>query len=173
MRTSRRQTHLTVFFWFAGLSFAIVLVVFSSPALDFRLVMLGSVLPLAESVLGGAYVLHTLLGAVVLLTVVMAATVGRRLRRRRWLGLAIGVFMHLVLDGAWATTELFWWPFLGASDVLGVEAVPELERTAGVLLVMELAGLVVLAWLTRRLDLLGEGRDRFLRSGQVPRDRLA
>ena len=110
------------------MAFAIVLVVFSSPALDYRLVMLGSVLPLVEVVAGAAYVLHTLLGAVVLLTAVMLGTVGRRLRRRQWLGLPIGVFMHLVLDGVWATTELFWWPFLGFSDVLGVEEPPELGR---------------------------------------------
>lgn len=161
-----------MFLWFAGLSFAIVLIVFSSPALDFRLVMLGSLVPLAESVLGAANVLHTLLGAVTVLTVVMAATIGRRLRRRQWLGIPIGIFMHLVLDGAWMTTELFWWPFLGISDVLGADPIPELDRPVGVVIAMELVGLAVLVWLVQRLDLLGEGRDRFLRSGQLLRDRM-
>ena len=39
--------------WFAGVSFVFVWWVFKSPALDFRLVMLGSVLPVGEVVLGG------------------------------------------------------------------------------------------------------------------------
>ena len=34
-----------MFFWFLGLSFVLVLVVFDSPLLDYRLVMVGSVLP--------------------------------------------------------------------------------------------------------------------------------
>ena len=38
--------------WFAGVSFVFVWWVFRSPALDYRLVMLGSVLPVGEAVLG-------------------------------------------------------------------------------------------------------------------------
>ncbi len=60
--------------WFAGMSVVIVWQVFRSPALDYRLVMLGAVLPVGEIVFGGPRLLHTLLFAVVLLTVVMLAT---------------------------------------------------------------------------------------------------
>lgn len=162
-----------MFFWFAGLTFAAVLVVFSSPALDYRLVMLGAVLPLIEAVVGAAWILHTLLGPVLVLSVVMIATVGRRLVRRQWLGVPIGLFMHLVLDGSWATTKLFWWPFLGVDDVLGVESVPEIERSLGIVVVMELVGLGVLLWLGRRLELLGSGRQRFTSTGQLQRNKLA
>lgn len=162
-----------MFFWFAGLAFAIVLVVFSSPALDFRLVMAGAVLPVVEAAFGGAWLLHTLLGPVAVLTLVMVATTGSRLTRRRWLSLPIGMFMHLVLDGSWSTTELFWWPFLGVGDVLGAEPVPEVERSVAVLVAMELVGLAVLAFLVRRLELLGAGRERFVTTGQLLRDRLA
>lgn len=162
-----------MFFWFAGLAFAIVLVVFSSPALDFRLVMVGAVLPVVEVVIGEAWILHTLLGSVLALSIVMLATMGRRLARRRWLSLPIGLFMHLVLDGSWMTTALFWWPFLGAGDVLGVEAVPEVDRSVGIIVVMELVGLAVLWWLVRRLELLGAGRQKFMSSGQLQRDKLA
>ena len=162
-----------MFFWFAGFAFAIVLVVFSSPALDYRLVVIGAVLPVGEVALGGAWFLHTLLGPVVMLTVVMLATMGRRLRRRRWLSLPIGMFMHLVLDGTWATTALFWWPLLGVDQVLGVESVPEAGRSVGAIVVMELAGLAVLVWLARRLELFGDGRERFWSSGQLLRDKLA
>ena len=31
------------------------------------------------------------------------------------LGLPIGMFLHLVFDGAWNNTEVFWWPFFGWS----------------------------------------------------------
>jgi membrane-bound metal-dependent hydrolase YbcI (DUF457 family) len=158
-----------MFFWFLGLSFGLVLIVFSSPALDYRLVMLGAVLPVVEGLVGGPWVLHTLLGPTVVLVVVMLATQGRRLVRRQWLGLPIGLFMHLVLDATWATSQLFWWPFLGVSDVLGQGDVPEFGRAAGLLLVLEVVGFVALAFLVRRLDLLGEGRDHFRSTGQILR----
>jgi hypothetical protein len=156
-----------VFFWFAGLSLVLVMLVFSSPALDYRMVMLGSVLPLLDGVTGGAWVLHTLLGSVVALAVVMLATRGRRLVRRRWLGIPIGLFVHLVLDGVWTNTHLFWWPFFGA----GFEgaSLPETTR-GGVVVVMELAGLATLVWGARRFGLTDPAsRRRFLRTGQLPR----
>lgn len=158
-----------MFFWFLGLSFGLVLIVFSSPALDYRLVMLGAVLPVVEGLVGGPWVLHTLLGPTVVLTVVMLATQGRRLVRRQWLGLPIGLFMHLVLDATWSTSKLFWWPFLGVSDVLGQGDVPEFGRSIGLLIVLEFLGLAAVAFLVRRLDLLGEGRDQFRSTGQILR----
>jgi len=161
-----------MFFWFIGLAFAAVLIVFSSPALDYRLVMLGAVLPVAEGLVGGPWVLHTLLAPVVVMTVVMLATQNRRLVRRQWLGFPIGLFMHLVLDGSWANAEVFWWPFLGVSDVLGGSAVPEFGRSAPVLIVMELVGLGVLWFFAQRLDLAGEGRELFASKGQILRDRM-
>ena len=161
-----------MFFWFLGLSFAAVLVVFSSPGLDYRLVMAGAVLPVVEGFVGGPWVLHTLLAPVVVLTLVMLATQGRRLVRRQWLGLPIGLFMHLVLDGSWANAEVFWWPFLGLADVLGGSMVPEFQRSVGVLALMELVGLGALAFLVSRLDLLGEGKELFVSKGQLLRSRL-
>ncbi len=163
---------LRMFFWFLGLSFAAVLIVFSSPALDYRLVMAGAALPTAEGLIGGPWVLHTLLAPVVVMTAVMLLTQNRRLVRRQWLGLPIGLFMHLVLDGTWANAELFWWPFLGASDVLGGSAVPEFQRSLPVLVAMEVIGLVVLWFFVQRLDLLGEGKTLFRSKGQILRDRM-
>lgn len=161
-----------MFFWFLGMSFAAVLVVFSSPALDYRLVMAGSVLPVFERLIGGPWVLHTLTGSVVILTVVMLATQGQRLRRRQWLGVPIGLFMHLVLDASWADAELFWWPFLGVDDVFSSSSIPEFDRPIALIVVMEAAGLAVLAYFVRRLDLNGEGRELFLKSGQLLRSRV-
>ena len=64
---------------------------------------------------GGAGVLHTLVFSLVLMVVVMLSTVGRRPVRKLLLGLPIGTMLHLVFDGAWATTDLFWWPLGGWS----------------------------------------------------------
>jgi hypothetical protein len=157
-----------MFLWFAGLSLVLVTIVFSSPALDYRMVMLGSVLPLLDGVSGGAWVLHTLLGSVVALGLVMLATRGRRLVRRRWLGIPIGMFVHLVLDGVWATTHLFWWPAFGAR--FDGEPLPETTR-GGLVVVMEVVGLAVLVWGARRFGLFDPAsRRRFLQTGQLPRE---
>ena len=96
----------------------------------------------------------------------------RRLLRRQWLGFPIGLFMHLVLDGSWATAELFWWPFLGTTDVLGGGNVPEFQRSLVVAGGMEIIGIAALGFLIQRLDLLGEGRELFLSKGQLLRERL-
>ena len=155
--------------WFVGLSMLGVWAVFRSPALDHRLVAAGAVLPLVELVAGRPLVLHTLVGAVLVLVVVMAATRHRRLARRRWLGLPIGLFLHLVLDGAWSDRRLFWWPFDGAGFV--VRPLPELDRPLGVLVLQEVAGLAALVWWWHRWDLADPARRAdFLRTGRVGRD---
>ncbi len=154
-----------MFFWFLGLSWLLVHLVFQSPALDLRTVMLGSVLPLADAITGGAWVLHTLLGAVAALALVMLVTRQRRLVRRRWLGVPIGMFLHLVLDGVFSDARLFWWPAFGVS----FEAVlPEVSRPAGLLVLMELAGVAGLGWGWVRFGLADpDRRRRFVSSGRV------
>ncbi len=129
--------------------------------------MIGSVIPLLDAATGGPWVLHTLLASVVALATVMLATQRRRLVRRRWLGLPIGMFIHLVLDGAWANTDVFWWPAFGAS--FGNERLPEFDR-GGVSVLMELVGLAALAYGINRYGLREpSARERFLRTGQLPR----
>jgi len=156
-----------MFFWFIGVGALLVVAVFQSPALDYRMVMLGSVVPLLDAVTGGPWVLHTLLAPVVVLVIVMVGTRHRRLVRRRWLGLPIGMFIHLVLDGAWTNTDVFWWPFFGAS--FPDDQLPEVARGA-VSVLMELAGLGALVYGWRRYGLEDRAaRNRFLRTGQLPR----
>jgi hypothetical protein len=156
-----------MFFWFVGVGWLLVVAVFQSPALDYRVVMVGSVVPLLDAVTGGPWVLHTLIGSVAALVVVMVATRRRRLVRRRWLGLPIGMFVHLVLDGAWANTDVFWWPAFGAS--FGSDRLPELDRGALAWL-MEVVGIGALAYGVNRFGLREAGaRERFLRTGQLPR----
>ena len=157
-----------MFLWFAGPSVLIVWKVFQSPALDYRFVVLGSVLPVAEVVFGGPRVLHTLLGSVVALVVVMLATRNRRLLRRKILGVPIGLFMHLVLDGVWADTHVFWWPAFGGS--FGPAPMPELDRGLW-FLPMEVVGAVALAYAWRRFGLADARRRQvFLRTGRIDRD---
>jgi hypothetical protein len=160
-----------VFIWFAAASFLVVVLVFSSPAIDYRLVMLGAVAPVVEGLFGGPYVLHTLLGSVALLVIVVVATRGRRLVARQLVGLPIGMFLHLVLDGTWSNAELFWWPFLGG-DPLGAGQIPELEHL-GVSIVLELVGVAIAVWLVRRFALTEPARRaEFLRTGRLGRDLL-
>jgi membrane-bound metal-dependent hydrolase YbcI (DUF457 family) len=160
-----------VFVWFAAASFLIVVLVFSSPAIDYRLVMLGAVAPVGEAAARGPYVLHTLLGSVVLLTAVVVVTRRRRLTARRLVGLPIGTFLHLVLDGTWTRAELFWWPFLG-DDPLGRGQIPEVEHL-GPALVLEVVGAAIAVWLVRRFELTDPIRRReFLRTGRLGRDLL-
>jgi hypothetical protein len=154
--------------WFAGVSFVFVWWVFRSPALDYRLVMLGSVLPVGEVLLGGPRVLHTLLGPVALLGILMLATQKRRLVRRRWIGVPIGLLMHLVLDGIWARPKVFWWPFLGAEFPTG--GLPELGHSVGITLVLEIVGAACLVWAWRAFDFSdAKIRGRFLRTGHLSR----
>ena len=156
-----------MFFWFVGVGWLLVVAVFQSPALDYRMVMLGSVLPLLDAATGGPWVLHTLLASVAALAVVMLLTRQRRLVRRRWLGIPIGMFVHLILDGAWASTDVFWWPAFGTS--FGHDRLFELDRGA-LSLLMELAGVAALLYGWRRYGLQDPAaRERFLHTGQLPR----
>lgn len=99
---------------------------------------------------------------------VMIAGWGRRLVQRRWLGLAIGILLHLVLAATWARRDVFWWPFLGdASDG------PTPIGTSG-RIVCELIGAVVAVWLWRRLGFGDATRLRtFIRTGRVDRSATA
>ncbi len=151
--------------WFAGMSVLGVVAVFRSPGVDYRYVMVGSVLPVAECFLGHPFLLHTLVGAVVVLGLTMLATRGHRVLRRRLLGLPIGLFAHLVLDFVWTRSKLFWWPFLGRS--FGRSQIPELSRGAGGI-VLELAGLGALGWCWHRFGLADpERRHRFVSTGHL------
>lgn len=152
--------------WFAVMSVVLTWSIFQSPALDYRLVALGAVLPVAELPFG-AGPLHSLLVPTVVLAVVMLATRGRRLVRRRLLGLPIGLYLHLVLDLAWTRSETFWWPFLGVSPDRG--GAFELDRGVWSVL-MEVVAVGVGVWAYRRAGLEDRSRrERFLRTGQLDR----
>jgi hypothetical protein len=155
-----------VFFWFLGGSLLVAWTVFRDPGFDHRLVMVGSLLPDAiDAPFGGARVAHAVVASIAFLVVVMLATIGRRRLRRHLLALPIGTFIHLVLDGVFTDTKVFWWPFTGAH--LSAARLPSLSRGRWDVL-LEFAGLVILAWAWRRFGLADrERRDRFWRTGRL------
>ena len=160
-----------MFLWFAACAVVVVALVFGSGGVDYRVVALGAVLPLAENVSGAPWVLHTLAGSVVLLVAVMALTAGRgrRLRRRRWIGLPIGTLVFLVASGSWSRTELFWWP-VGGSGGVGHGVPPEYDRPLIILIAFELAGIAALIWTARRFGLSDpQRRQAFLTAGRLTR----
>lgn len=156
--------------WFAGMAFVVVWAVFRDTAIDYRLVMAGAVLPdVVDALFRGPRVLHTLVFSVVLLFGVMLATRHRRVARRRWLALPIGTFCHLLLDGMWARTHVFWWPFFGAG--FGEGRLPSLSRPFALLAVEELVGAGALVWAWFRFRLGEPARlHQFLTTGRLGRD---
>jgi hypothetical protein len=159
-----------VLLWFAGLSWVIVWQVFQDPAMDYRVIMAGALLPdLIDGPLGGPRLLHTLVFSVALLSAVMVATRRRRRRRRRLLALPIGTFVHLVLDGMWARTDVFWWPFFGWS--FGPGGLPSLAHPVVVVALEELAGAAALWWCWHRFGLGDRSRrEVFLRTGRLAQE---
>ena len=94
--------------------------VFQSPGLDFRLIALGARRCRSCSTRRSAH--RRTRTRCCRAVVVLAARDGwprpgrgHRLRRRRALSLAIGWFAGLVLGGAWAHKEVFWWPAFGTA----------------------------------------------------------
>jgi membrane-bound metal-dependent hydrolase YbcI (DUF457 family) len=151
------------------MALGLVWLVFRDPAFDYRMVVVGALLPdLIDAPLGGARFAHTLLAAVAVLTVVMLATRGRRHVRRSLLAVPIGMFAHLVADGMWARTETFWWPFFG-QELTG--RLPALDHGLPVLLVEELVGAAIVLWCWNRFRLTDpQVRKAFFRTGHLPRD---
>lgn len=132
-----------MFVWFAVASVLIVALVFQSGAVDYRTVVVGALLPWVEALTGGPALLHSMVGAVLVLVVVMAATQRRRLLRRRLLGIPIGMMCHLVLDGSFMDTDVFAWPLLGWERADG--QVPELENL-GRSMLLEAVGIGLALW---------------------------
>lgn len=151
--------------WFVATAVLIVHFVFTDPSFDHRFLILGVLLPDAvDGITGGAWVLHSVTGAVAMLTVVMVGTIGRRSLRRRLIAVPIGVLLHLVVDGAFTATDVFWWPFSGGFDDA---ALPVMAR-GWWNLPLELVGATLLWWAWRRFGLSDRTRrERFVREGRL------
>lgn len=110
--------------WHLGLTVLIVRYVFRDPKMDLRWILVGSLLPdVIDKPIGsilfrdtfGSHRLfaHAVVFPVVLLGVVMIATRRATALRRGAIGIVIGCFIHLLLDGVWTNPETFLWPFFG------------------------------------------------------------
>lgn len=155
-----------MFLWFLGTALVTVWYVFTDPRFDYRLLLVGSVLPDAIDIPAGqARWAHSLTVAVALLALVMIVTAGRKPVRRLLLGLPIGMMLHLVYDGAFANTAVFWWPWSGS---WGDSQVPSLERPVWLNVGMELVGAALLWWAWRRFSLADPARrEQFVRHGTL------
>lgn len=151
--------------WYVGASVLLVAYVFRSHGVDYRLIALGSLLPVGISVVtGGQSYGSTLLAAATLLILVMVGTIGRpRLLRRRLLALPIAYLAGLVLSGAWLDADRFWWPLGGGS----IEVGPILPSW-WVVVLLEAIGLVACWWMVGVCDLYEERPRRELwRTGRL------
>ena len=140
--------------------------VFQSPGLDFRMIVVGALLPTGTGVFFGEQSYgHTLIFSVTVLVVVMLATAGRgkRLTRRRILGIPIGMLYGLVLAGTWRYGEVLWWPFRG-TDFPGAPLVAPWPVVG----LQEAAGVAAGWWAWRRFGLADTNRRRVLwRTGRL------
>lgn len=155
-----------MFFWFVGTGVVAVWFVFRDPRFDYRLLLVGSVLPAAvDALFGGGRLMHSLTFSVGLLAVLMLATPGRKPIRKMLLGLPIGTLLHLVFTGAWTNTRVFWWPFGGFS--FGDAPHPVAER-GWWNVPLEIIGLWLCWWVYRQADLGdAERRVHFAKTGQL------
>ena len=162
-----------MFFWFIATSIWSVWFVFRDPKFDYRLLAIAALTPdLVDGlfqVFGMAHgAMHSVVTSIAVLFAIMIATAGRRPSRQRLLAMPIGLFMHLIFDGAFSATKTFWWPLTGIA--LGDKSIPSVER--GILnLPLELLGFVacIIAW---RYFALSDKtrRSKFLKTGSLQRE---
>jgi hypothetical protein len=151
--------------WFLGTALVSVWFVFRDPRFDYRPLALGALLPdLIDVPLGQSRWAHSLTVSIGVMALIMAATAGRKPARKPLLGVPIGMMLHLVWDGAFSATNVFWWPFSGD---WGDVRVPSLARGWWNAL-LELAGAAALLWAWRRFGLADAARRReFIRTGRL------
>ena len=152
-----------MFLWFIGTAVVSVWYIFRDPRFDYRLLAVGSILPdVIDLPSGHARWAHSLTVSVAALVLVMLVTAGRKPIRRLLLAVPIGMLLHLVWDGAFASTKVFWWPFTGS---WGDVRVPSLQR-GWLDVAFEAAGVGLLAWMWRRCDLADpQRRDALIHHG--------
>ncbi|MBA3432418.1 MAG: metal-dependent hydrolase [Actinobacteria bacterium] len=163
-----------------GLAVLIVYVTLGRRRIDYRYVLLGSVLPdIADGILGlflfhgpaGRWVAHSLLAAIVVTVAIILGTSGEH--RLAMFGIGVGWLLHLVADGMWLAPLTFFWPAFGVrfssspaepySLDLIADPLAHLSTWSG-----ELLGVGILAWFFVAFE-LGKG-DRlrlFLKDGHL------
>lgn len=167
--------------WHLGATTVLARYSFRDERMDLRFLAVGAILPdLIDTPIGllmfdrlqsVRLAGHSLLFSSLVMTWILLAT--RRGRpRKRWMPVAIGMLIHLFLDGMWTDPATLWWPFLGL-DFSATAAGSAAEYVADVLTnpwvwAGEAVGLAYLVWLGREGRLgQAEARQRFLATGQI------
>jgi inner membrane protein len=164
-------------FWHLGLTAAIVYATLGRRRIDYRVVLLGAVLPDVVDLPLGRLLLreefqsqhlwgHTLLLPVVLALGVMLLMRGER--ARRWFVLPMAVLVHLGIDAMWDHPITLYWPLFGTD--FPAERLGPWWRSlvAPVQIAKEVAGLGMLLYLGIGHDLQKADRRRaFLRTGKL------
>ena len=151
-----------------------------SPRWDYRLVLVGAVLPdlidkplALAGIWGGRAIGHTLLVFAVL-TAVIALLVWRGRVSPGWWALPLGVAVHLVLDAMWLTPPVLLWPAFGfgfpgqLTTGSFAELLLALLHEPGVLAGEIVGGILLVALIVRHKLYRGEAWRRFLREGVLP-----
>ena len=168
-------------FWHLGGTTALIRYAFRDERMDLRFLMVGAVVAdLLDTPIGLVFwptlrnvrlFGHSLLFATMVMVAVLLAT--RRGRpRKRWMPLAVGVLVHLILDAMWRQPETLWWPFLGWEFTERAYATAG-DYVAAILgdwrtWAFEVVGLVYLVVLLRRAGFShAASRTEFYRTGRI------
>ncbi len=139
-----------MFFWFAGTAVASVWLIFRDPSFNYKFLIIGALLPDVVDVwFGHVGPLHSIVSAVALLIAAMLVSIGSRARRKLLISVVIGVFMHLVFDGAFLNTKMFWWPVSGFA--FSDASLPSFSR-GWWNIALELVGVALCLWTRRRVQ---------------------
>jgi len=139
-----------MFFWFIGTAVATIWFVFHDKKFAYRLVVVGALAPdVIEVILGHAGPLHSVVTMVAIMAAVMLITYGRKKSRSKMLAVVIGMFLHLVFDGAFTNTKMFWWPISGLK--FGDYALPVFDRGL-INIPLEIVGVLLIVWTRRQLN---------------------
>ena len=114
-------------FWFIATALWSMWFVFRDPKFDYRLVAIAALAPdLIDGLSGKVGPMHSVVTSIAVLFAIMIATAGRKPSRQRLLAIPIGMFIHLIFDGAFSNAKTFWWPLTGAS--FSQDLLPSVER---------------------------------------------
>ncbi len=167
--------------WHVGVTVAFVRYSFRDRAMDLRFLALGAVLSdLIDTPIGAIgwstfqsvrLWSHGILFGSAVMAVVLIVT-RRGPVRKRWMLLATGVLLHLLLDAMWSQPETLWWPFLGRAftptGFATFSAYVSDVISDPVMWLGEAVGLIYLAALWRKAGLKdSQARRTLLQSGTV------
>jgi inner membrane protein len=144
--------------WHLGIAALIVYVSLGRRRIDYRMILIGAVMPdLVDALLGlflfegdtGRWIAHSVFAAIGI--TVLIILVFRGDRRQSLFGIGVGWLLHLVADGMWQAPETFLWPAFGTtfsmvptepySWDLFLDPIAHMTTWAG-----ELIGLAILVW---------------------------